>query len=156
MPDEHVETIWTLQKRPLLGTASMGHASMPLPRLQATTLVCSFSTSGTSWASMQRCFSVLIDERVELQTHCSPLRFRMKPCSDAQRFRTFLETAVQAVFDYLVERPRLLRILTWEMAEGWQTYAHLASQFPPDESDQFEALFKGAWRAGLLRSDFSA
>jgi TetR/AcrR family transcriptional regulator len=76
--------------------------------------------------------------------------------SDAQRFRTFLETAVQAVFDYLVEHPRLLRILTWEMAEGWQTYAHIASQFPPDESDQFEALFKGAWRAGWLRSDFSA
>lgn len=42
------------------------------------------------------------------------------------------------------------------MAEGWQTYAHLASQFPLDESDQFEALFKGAWRTGLLRSDFSA
>lgn len=76
--------------------------------------------------------------------------------SDAQRFRTFLETAVQAVFDYLVERPRLLRVLTWEMAEGWQTYAHLASQFPPDESNQFEALFKGAWRAGWLRSDYSA
>jgi TetR/AcrR family transcriptional regulator len=76
--------------------------------------------------------------------------------SDTRRFRTFLETAVQAVFDYLVEHPRLLRILTWEMAEGWQTYAHLASQFPPDESDQLEAFFKGAWRAGLLRSDFSA
>jgi TetR/AcrR family transcriptional regulator len=77
--------------------------------------------------------------------------------SDAQRFRAFLETAVQAVFDYLVEHPRLLRILTWEMAEGWQTYSHIASQFPPDESDhQLEDLFKSAWRAGWLRSDFSA
>ena len=76
--------------------------------------------------------------------------------SHAQGLRAFLETAVQATFDYLVEHPRLLRILTWEMAEGWQTYAQIASQFPTDESDQLEALFKGAWRAGLLRSDFSA
>lgn len=76
--------------------------------------------------------------------------------SHAQGLRAFLETAVQATFDYLVEHPRLLRILTWEMAEGWQTYVQIASQFPTDESDQLEALFKGAWRAGLLRSDFSA
>ena len=76
--------------------------------------------------------------------------------SHAQGLRAFLETAVQATFDYLVEHPRLLRILTWEMAEGWQTYAQIALQFPTDESDQLEALFKGAWRAGLLRSDFSA
>ncbi len=76
--------------------------------------------------------------------------------SHAQGLRAFLETAVQATFEYLVEHPRLLRILTWEMAEGWQTYAQIASQFPTDESDQLEALFKGAWRAGLLRSDFSA
>jgi len=74
----------------------------------------------------------------------------------AQGLRAFLETMVQTVFDYLVEHPRFLRILTWEMAEGWQTYARIASQFPPDESDQFEALFKDAWRARLLRSDFSA
>ena len=76
--------------------------------------------------------------------------------SHAQGLKAFLETAVQATFDYLVEHPRLLRILTWEMAEGWQTYAQIALQFPTDESDQLEALFKGPWRAGLLRSDFSA
>lgn len=77
--------------------------------------------------------------------------------SHAHEFRAVLTSAVHVTFDYLVGHPRLLSILTWEMAEGWQTYAHLASQFPPDESDhQLEALFKGAWRAGWLRSDFSA
>ncbi len=75
----------------------------------------------------------------------------------AQTFRTFLETVVHVTFDYLVEHPRLLQILTWEMAEGWQTYAQIASHFPPDESDhQLASLFKDAWRAGWLRSDFSA
>ena len=77
--------------------------------------------------------------------------------SDAQRFRTFLETGFGALFDYLLDHPRFLRMLTWEMAEGWQTYAHLASRFPSDESDQqLEDLFISAWRAGWLRSDYSA
>jgi AcrR family transcriptional regulator len=77
--------------------------------------------------------------------------------SHAHQFRAVLESVVQVTFDYLLEHPRLLRILTWEMAEGWQTYAHLASRFPSDESDQqLEDLFISAWRAGWLRSDYSA
>ena len=77
--------------------------------------------------------------------------------SHAHEFKAVLTSAVQVTFDYLVGHPRLLRILTWEMAEGWQTYAHIASHFPPDEGDyRLEALFKGAWRAGWLRSDYSA
>src|SRR2546425_5553186 len=74
--------------------------------------------------------------------------------SHAQGLRAFLETAVQATFEYLVEHPRLLRILTWEMAEGWQTYAQIASQFPTEDVDQFETLFHKARSAGLLRSGF--
>jgi len=73
----------------------------------------------------------------------------------AGAFRALLETAVQTVFDYLVQHPRLLRILTWEMAAGWQRYADIASQLPAGESEPFEAVFQRAWRAGLLRSDFS-
>lgn len=76
--------------------------------------------------------------------------------SHAEGLRLFLETAVQSTFDYLAEHPHILRMLTWEMADGWQTYTQITSQFPTDESAQLEALFKGAWRAGLLRSDFFA
>lgn len=75
--------------------------------------------------------------------------------SQTQGFRTFLETLVRMTFDYLVEHPRFLRILTWEMAEGWQTYAQIASQFSTEESGQYETLFQEARNAGLLRSDFS-
>jgi hypothetical protein len=61
---------------------------------------------------------------------------------------------VQTTFDHLVEHPRFLRILTWEMADGWQTYTQIASRFSTEESDQFETLFRTARNAGLLRSDF--
>jgi hypothetical protein len=65
-----------------------------------------------------------------------------------------LETIVGGLFDYLVAHPRLVRILNWEQAEGWQTYKKVFSQFDTEDVVQFEALFSRARQAGLLRSDF--
>ena len=76
--------------------------------------------------------------------------------TDAGKFRTLLETIVTGLFDYLIEHPRLVRILSWEAAEGWQTFAKFTSQFDTEDADMFEALFDRAWRAGLLRSNFNS
>src|SRR5947199_1969264 len=73
--------------------------------------------------------------------------------SDAHRFRTFLETIVGALFDYLRDHPRLTRIVVWEQAEGWQTYAKFLSQSDTEDVEQFRILLHKARRAGLLRSD---
>jgi len=70
---------------------------------------------------------------------------------DACRFRTFLETAARALFDYLVEYPRIVRMFLWEQAEGWQTYAKIAAQLDTEDIAQFEAVFARARSAGLLR-----
>ncbi len=75
--------------------------------------------------------------------------------SDAHRFKALLETIITAVFDYLVEHPRLTRMMLWEQAEGWQTYARIAPQFATKNIEQFEMLFAKARSAGLLRSRFS-
>jgi TetR/AcrR family transcriptional regulator len=72
----------------------------------------------------------------------------------AEEFRAFLVTMVQGIFDYLLEHPRLVRILTWEMAAGWQTFAQIASQFEPEDRARALPLFERAREAGLLRSDF--
>lgn len=72
----------------------------------------------------------------------------------ADEFRAFLITMVQGIFDYLLEHPRLLRILTWEMAAGWQTFAQIASQFAPEDLARATPLFQRARESGLLRSDF--
>ena len=74
--------------------------------------------------------------------------------SDARRFRTFLETTVGVLFDYLLEHPRIVRIIHWEQADGWQTYARISSQFDAEDNDLFRELFHKARSAGLLRSDF--
>ncbi|GHO80439.1 TetR family transcriptional regulator [Ktedonobacter sp. SOSP1-85] len=73
----------------------------------------------------------------------------------AQRFKAFLTVVVQTIFAYLLNHPRFLRILTWEMAEGWQTYKQIASQLPRKDQEQFELFFQQAEQAGLLRSSFT-
>jgi AcrR family transcriptional regulator len=70
-------------------------------------------------------------------------------------WRRFLTTMVQTMFDYLLDHPRFLRMLTWEMAEGWRTFTQITARFPPEYMGQFERLFEIARSTGLLRSDFS-
>lgn len=84
----------------------------------------------------------------------APLLEDETAASQARQFRAFLETMLQTLFDYLLEHPRFVRMLNWEMAEGWQTYTQIASQFPPEDRDQFETIFHKARSAGLFRSGF--
>lgn len=94
-------------------------------------------------------------ELAELQTRLlTPLLEDESIASDAHRFKALLETIVTAIFDYLVEHPRLMRIILWEIAEGWQTYAKITSQLDIEDIEQFEMLFQKARSAGLIRSDF--
>jgi TetR/AcrR family transcriptional regulator len=74
--------------------------------------------------------------------------------ASAHAFKAFLEILVTALFDYLVEHPRFVRMLLWEQAEGWQTYSRIVSQLATEDGDQFETLFRRARSAGLLRSGF--
>ena len=73
--------------------------------------------------------------------------------TDAHKFRTFLETIIGGLFDYLRDHPRLTRIVVWEQAEGWKTYAKFLSQSDTEDVEQFRTLLNKARRAGLLRSD---
>jgi AcrR family transcriptional regulator len=74
--------------------------------------------------------------------------------TDPRRFRALLETVVGVVFDALLERPHAMRIILWEQAEGWQTYAKIMTQFDMGDVDQLRTLFAKARAAGLLRSNF--
>lgn len=90
----------------------------------------------------------------ELLAHLfSPLLEDESIISDVHRFREFLRTALEAFFDYMVDHPRFTRMINWEQAEGWQTFAKIASRFEPDDLARLEASFSNAQRAGLLRKD---
>lgn len=72
---------------------------------------------------------------------------------DAQRFTLFLKTLIEGFFDYYVEHPRIMRIVHWEQANGWQNLTRIASQFELSDLAQLNALFASARSAGFLRSD---
>src|SRR5947207_11704969 len=73
--------------------------------------------------------------------------------TDAHKFRAFLETIIGALFDYLRDHPRLTRIVVWEQAEGWQTYAKFLSQSATEDVEQLRILLHKARGARLLRAD---
>lgn len=91
----------------------------------------------------------------ELQANLAQVLENETIVSNAHRFRNFLETGIGALFDYLLEHPRFMRMLTWEMAEGWQTYAKITQLLKIDDINQFETLFQPMQSAGLLRSGFN-
>lgn len=74
--------------------------------------------------------------------------------ANAFKFRQFLEKMVQALFDYLLEHPQITRILSWEMANGWQLLRQITTEVSTEDTERFETLFNEAKTAGSLRSDF--
>jgi TetR/AcrR family transcriptional regulator len=71
--------------------------------------------------------------------------------SDACKFRTFVQIVIRWIFDYMVENPRVLRMIIWEAAEGWKTIKKIASQFNTDDVEMFRQLLSKAQEAGLIR-----
>jgi len=73
--------------------------------------------------------------------------------SDAHRLRAFIKAGLGMFFDYMLAHPRVMRMILWEHAEGWQTYVKIASLFKIEGFERLEAFFSRARAAGLLRSD---
>lgn len=73
----------------------------------------------------------------------------------ADGFRALVEKTVKVIFDYVVEHPRPLRILTWEEAEGWTTLAKFHSELDHSDVDLFIAILERARQAGALRPEIS-
>src|SRR5579875_1457405 len=71
--------------------------------------------------------------------------------TNAHKFKTLLSTAIGSFFDYMVAHPRFMRIMTWEMAEGWHTFAQIFSERDIEDVYQFRDLLARAQDAGLLR-----
>lgn len=98
----------------------------------------------------------LDQEMTQLQTPLfDPILADETIVTDAHKFRTFLKKIIEVLFDYLAAHPRLVRMLLWEEAEGWQTYQKVIEQFDTDDVGPLEELFRRARKAGLLHSDLS-
>ena len=73
---------------------------------------------------------------------------------NVSKLKTLVKIYLRGYFDYLVEHPNLMRILLWEMAEGWQTYSKILTQRDMEDLSQFRPVLEKVKSAGILRSDF--
>jgi TetR/AcrR family transcriptional regulator len=71
----------------------------------------------------------------------------------AERVRTLAGEYLGTLFDFGVEHPQAVRILAWEAAEGWQTFASCAPTLPESWSERALALVERARAAGIVRNE---
>ena len=71
----------------------------------------------------------------------------------ARRIHDFVADCVRAVFDYYGTHPQAARIMTWEAAEGWGTFAKCAPPTPVSWSTRAGELVRQAQAAGVVRAD---
>ncbi|OAS18240.1 TetR/AcrR family transcriptional regulator [Paenibacillus oryzisoli] len=74
--------------------------------------------------------------------------------SDPAKFKQFLEKLIHGSLQFILEHPRYLKILSWEMAEEWKTWNQIT--YLPDDVTRFYELAKKAQINGLLRADLDA
>ena len=68
--------------------------------------------------------------------------------------QTFIEEAVRLTFNHFMEHPKLIRIMAWEAAEGWETFNELKSQPGQDQwSEEASAFIRRAQAEGIIRPD---
>lgn len=114
-----------------------------------------FQYFGNKFSLYARVLKQADEEANELRARIfAPLLENPAIASDAHQLKSFFETAFSALFDYLVAHPHMMRMLQWEMAEGWQTYTQISPQVQIEEDGRLDLLFQQAQRAGLLRSTF--
>ena len=73
-----------------------------------------------------------------------------------ERLQLLLREYVGWYFDYLIERPQIMRIYNWEMAEGWQTFSKILTERDYQDVEVFAPLFEKVQQEGLMRAEPSA
>jgi TetR/AcrR family transcriptional regulator len=78
----------------------------------------------------------------------------------AERVRMLAGEYLGTLFHFGVEHPQAVRILAWEAAEGWQTFASCAPTMPENRSERAlalveraQALVERAHAAGIVRNE---
>jgi TetR/AcrR family transcriptional regulator len=74
-----------------------------------------------------------------------------------EQFRDYLATVIRQYFDHLLVNPRRARILAWEAAEGWETYAAVQpSSGPACFRNKFQIISRFLHKAreqGIVRRE---
>ncbi len=95
------------------------------------------------------------DQTREMQNQAFAELRKEGALSDAGKLKRLLGQFIGAYFDYMVVHPNFMRILNWEMAEGWQTYAKILTERDFQDMNEFEPILEKIAKGGFLRTPFS-
>jgi TetR/AcrR family transcriptional regulator len=70
-----------------------------------------------------------------------------------ERIAALAAAYLDALFDLAALHPETVRILAWEAAEGWQTFASCVPSMPVAWAQRVVALLERAQAAGIVRPD---
>jgi TetR/AcrR family transcriptional regulator len=91
----------------------------------------------------------------QFQDRMLPELLQENTLNDAHKLKQLFKTFIGEYFDYGSEHPNFMRILNWEMAEGWQTYAKVLTERDFQDMDDFAPILQRIKEGGLLRSNFN-
>jgi len=74
--------------------------------------------------------------------------------SDPAGLKELLRVFIGQYFDFMVANPNFMRILNWELAEGWQTYGKILTERDFQDLDDFGPILSQIAKGGLLHSKF--
>ncbi len=75
--------------------------------------------------------------------------------ADTARLKDLMASFVGTYFDYMLANPNFLRIINWELAEGWQTYAKVLTERDYQDVLDFTPPLQRLMERGFLRSNFN-
>ena len=91
--------------------------------------------------------SELLTRLVDSSLHESPDIY------NKQLFKSFIRTILESLIDFMIDHQHFMRLMNWEQAEGWSSFAKISSQIEPTHFPQIEMLFKKAQKSDLIRHD---
>ncbi|HLW02468.1 MAG TPA: TetR family transcriptional regulator [Ktedonobacterales bacterium] len=111
-----------------------------------------FASKEDLYHAVIRC---LKDEKIErLRQFMTPAGFNDDAPLTADAVQNFIEEAIRLTFNQYMAHPKLVRILAWEAAEGWETFNELYSRQENEQwSEEASAFIRRAQAEGIIRPE---
>jgi TetR/AcrR family transcriptional regulator len=111
-----------------------------------------FASKEDLYHAVIRC---LKDEKIErLRQFITPAGFNDDAPLNPDAVQTFIEEAIRLTFNQYIAHPKLVRILAWEAAEGWETFNELYSKHEESQwSEKASSFIRRAQAEGIIRPE---
>ncbi len=111
-----------------------------------------FASKKDLYKAVIRC---LKDEKItRLRQFMTPVVVNEDAPLNPDAVQTFIEEAIRLTFNQYMAHPKLVRILAWEAAEGWEIFNELQSEQENEQwSEEAASFIRRAQAEGIIRPE---